>query len=181
MNVLWCVFRGGTGAFWNGGSSHRSQRETVSFRQPFVFPSQRVSLLMCIWFGSSRWQMKLDLFLSPCWRGHRVLLFSQMTRMLDIVQDYMEYKGRAFKKFQRYFCTSHKAASTTFSIYNNFVSKPMISKYTINFLTRLTCLLLCLSFRLQLWTPGWVHSWRGKKSSSFKLQQQWHLCISAQH
>ena len=27
-------------------------------------------------------------------RGHRVLLFSQLTRMLDIVQDYMEYRGR---------------------------------------------------------------------------------------
>ena len=26
-------------------------------------------------------------------RGHRVLLFSQMTRMLDILQDYLEYRG----------------------------------------------------------------------------------------
>lgn len=26
-------------------------------------------------------------------RGHRVLLFSQMTRMLDVVQDYLEYRG----------------------------------------------------------------------------------------
>ena len=26
-------------------------------------------------------------------RGHRVLLFSQMTRMLDIIQDYLGYKG----------------------------------------------------------------------------------------
>ena len=27
-------------------------------------------------------------------RGHRVLLFSQMTRMLDIIQDYLGYKGK---------------------------------------------------------------------------------------
>lgn len=26
-------------------------------------------------------------------RGHRVLLFSQMTQMLDILQDYMDYRG----------------------------------------------------------------------------------------
>lgn len=26
-------------------------------------------------------------------RGHRVLLFSQMTRMLDILQDYLEHRG----------------------------------------------------------------------------------------
>lgn len=28
-----------------------------------------------------------------CFRGHRVLLFSQFTRLLDILQDYMEYRG----------------------------------------------------------------------------------------
>lgn len=32
------------------------------------------------------------MFLSLC-RGHRVLLFSQMTRMLDILQDYLEHRG----------------------------------------------------------------------------------------
>ena len=26
-------------------------------------------------------------------RGHRVLLFSQMTQMLDILQDYLDYRG----------------------------------------------------------------------------------------
>ena len=26
-------------------------------------------------------------------RGHRVLMFSQMTRMLDIIQDYLGYRG----------------------------------------------------------------------------------------
>ena len=30
-------------------------------------------------------------YLQP--RGHRVLMFSQMTRMLDIVQDYLGYRG----------------------------------------------------------------------------------------
>ena len=25
--------------------------------------------------------------------GHRVLIFSQMTRMLDIIQDYLGYRG----------------------------------------------------------------------------------------
>ncbi|XP_078265718.1 chromodomain-helicase-DNA-binding protein 1-like isoform X1 [Rhinoraja longicauda] len=35
-------------------------------------------------------------FLHP--RGHRVLLFSQMTRMLDILQDYMEYRGYSYER-----------------------------------------------------------------------------------
>lgn len=30
--------------------------------------------------------------------GHRVLLFSQMTTMLDIVQDYMEYRGYSYER-----------------------------------------------------------------------------------
>ncbi|XP_067085682.1 chromodomain-helicase-DNA-binding protein 1-like isoform X3 [Osmerus mordax] len=30
--------------------------------------------------------------------GHRVLLFSQLTRMLDIVQDYMEYRGYSYER-----------------------------------------------------------------------------------
>ncbi|XP_030059898.1 chromodomain-helicase-DNA-binding protein 1-like isoform X2 [Microcaecilia unicolor] len=30
--------------------------------------------------------------------GHRVLLFSQMSRMLDILQDYMEYKGYSYER-----------------------------------------------------------------------------------
>ena len=28
-------------------------------------------------------------------RGHKVLLFSQMTRMLDILQDYLGYRGQS--------------------------------------------------------------------------------------
>lgn len=28
---------------------------------------------------------------------HKVLIFSQMTRMLDILQDYLSYKGKLFK------------------------------------------------------------------------------------
>ncbi|MBN3299546.1 CHD1L protein, partial [Amia calva] len=31
-------------------------------------------------------------------KGHRVLLFSQMTRMLDILQDYMEYRGYSYER-----------------------------------------------------------------------------------
>ncbi|CAK6956184.1 chromodomain-helicase-DNA-binding protein 1-like [Scomber scombrus] len=30
--------------------------------------------------------------------GHRILLFSQMTRMLDIIQDYMEYRGYSYER-----------------------------------------------------------------------------------
>ncbi|XP_029434009.1 chromodomain-helicase-DNA-binding protein 1-like isoform X2 [Rhinatrema bivittatum] len=30
--------------------------------------------------------------------GHRVLLFSQMTRMLDVLQDYMEYRGYSYER-----------------------------------------------------------------------------------
>jgi SNF2 family DNA or RNA helicase len=30
--------------------------------------------------------------------GHKVLLFSQMTRMLDIVQDYMHYRGYNYER-----------------------------------------------------------------------------------
>ncbi|CDQ92245.1 unnamed protein product [Oncorhynchus mykiss] len=31
-------------------------------------------------------------------RGHHILLFSQMTRMLDILQDYMEYRGYRYER-----------------------------------------------------------------------------------
>ena len=30
--------------------------------------------------------------------GHKVLLFSQMTRMLDILQDYLHYRGFAYER-----------------------------------------------------------------------------------
>ncbi|XP_063056998.1 chromodomain-helicase-DNA-binding protein 1-like isoform X2 [Engraulis encrasicolus] len=33
-----------------------------------------------------------------CTEGHRVLLFSQMTRMLDILQDYLEYRGYSYER-----------------------------------------------------------------------------------
>ncbi|XP_067849244.1 chromodomain-helicase-DNA-binding protein 1-like [Heptranchias perlo] len=39
---------------------------------------------------------KLLAFLHP--RGHRVLLFSQMTRMMDVLQDYMEYRGYSYER-----------------------------------------------------------------------------------
>ncbi|XP_068449073.1 chromodomain-helicase-DNA-binding protein 1-like isoform X2 [Clinocottus analis] len=31
-------------------------------------------------------------------KGHRVLLFSQMTRMLDIIQDYMQFRGYSYER-----------------------------------------------------------------------------------
>ncbi|XP_040896882.1 chromodomain-helicase-DNA-binding protein 1-like [Toxotes jaculatrix] len=41
----------------------------------------------------------LDSLLSSLHKGgHRILLFSQMTRMLDILQDYMEYRGYSYER-----------------------------------------------------------------------------------
>nr|XP_020459223.1 chromodomain-helicase-DNA-binding protein 1-like [Monopterus albus] len=41
----------------------------------------------------------LDSMLTYLYKGgHRVLLFSQMTRMLDILQDYMEYRGHSYER-----------------------------------------------------------------------------------
>ncbi|KAI1899825.1 hypothetical protein AGOR_G00065750 [Albula goreensis] len=41
----------------------------------------------------------LDRMLDFLWKGgHRVLLFSQMTRVLDILQDYMEYRGYSYER-----------------------------------------------------------------------------------
>ncbi|ETE57337.1 Chromodomain-helicase-DNA-binding protein 1-like protein, partial [Ophiophagus hannah] len=41
----------------------------------------------------------LDKLLSFLYVGkHRVLLFSQMTQMLDILQDYMDYKGYSYER-----------------------------------------------------------------------------------
>ncbi|XP_064649880.1 chromodomain-helicase-DNA-binding protein 1-like [Lineus longissimus] len=39
---------------------------------------------------------RLLAFLKP--RGHKVLLFSQMTRMLDIIQDYLGYRGYSYER-----------------------------------------------------------------------------------
>lgn len=33
--------------------------------------------------------------------GHRVLLFSQMTKLLDILQDYMDYRGMVCMVWQQ--------------------------------------------------------------------------------
>uniref|UniRef100_H3ABN5 Chromodomain-helicase-DNA-binding protein 1-like n=1 Tax=Latimeria chalumnae TaxID=7897 RepID=H3ABN5_LATCH len=40
----------------------------------------------------------LKLILKSFCRNHRVLLFSQMTSMLDILQDYMEYRGYSYER-----------------------------------------------------------------------------------
>jgi SNF2 family DNA or RNA helicase len=34
--------------------------------------------------------------------GHRVLLFSQMTSMLDIIQDYLDYRGYSYERVGKY-------------------------------------------------------------------------------
>ena len=31
-------------------------------------------------------------------QGHRVLIFSQMTRLLDILEDYLEYEGYRYER-----------------------------------------------------------------------------------
>ena len=38
--------------------------------------------------------------------GHKVLLFSQMTRMLDIIQDYLGYRGT--QRYPRHFMALHR-------------------------------------------------------------------------
>uniref|UniRef100_A0A8D2F2V8 Chromodomain-helicase-DNA-binding protein 1-like n=1 Tax=Theropithecus gelada TaxID=9565 RepID=A0A8D2F2V8_THEGE len=40
----------------------------------------------------------LDKLLAFLYSGHRVLLFSQMTQMLDILQDYMDYRGYSYER-----------------------------------------------------------------------------------
>lgn len=53
-------------------------------------PSQQPHLSLC---GAGKLHLidKLLRHLKP--RGHRILIFSQMTRMLDIIQDYLGYRG----------------------------------------------------------------------------------------
>ena len=47
--------------------------------------------LLCHWLGKLLALDKLLDHLRSC--DHRVLIFSQMTRMLDIIQDYLGYRG----------------------------------------------------------------------------------------
>ena len=75
---------------------------------PFMFPSaeerlvpegaRREEVLRALVTSSGK-MMLLDQLLTKLKRdGHRVLIFSQMVRMLDILGDYMEYRGHAYQR-----------------------------------------------------------------------------------
>ena len=58
-------------------------------------------------------------YLQP--RGHKVLLFSQMTRMLDIIQDYLGYRGQrsisnrwGFVEVMRSWCVRNEGSGWCF-------------------------------------------------------------------
>ncbi|KIV88307.1 hypothetical protein PV10_08001 [Exophiala mesophila] len=75
---------------------------------PFMFPSaeerlvpegaRREEVLRALVTSSGK-MMLLDQLLTKLKRdGHRVLIFSQMVKMLDILGDYMEYRGHAYQR-----------------------------------------------------------------------------------
>jgi len=75
---------------------------------PFMFPSaeerlvpegaRREEVLRALITSSGK-MMLLDQLLTKLKRdGHRVLIFSQMVKMLDILGDYMEYRGHAYQR-----------------------------------------------------------------------------------
>ncbi|KIW67849.1 hypothetical protein PV04_07071 [Phialophora macrospora] len=75
---------------------------------PFMFPAaeerlvppdaRRDEVLRALVTSSGK-MMLLDQLLTKLKRdGHRVLIFSQMVRMLDILGDYMEYRGHAYQR-----------------------------------------------------------------------------------
>ncbi|EXJ77380.1 chromodomain-helicase-DNA-binding protein 1 [Capronia epimyces CBS 606.96] len=75
---------------------------------PFMFPSaeerlvpegaRRDEVLRALVTSSGK-MMLLDQLLTKLKRdGHRVLIFSQMVKMLDILGDYMEYRGHAYQR-----------------------------------------------------------------------------------
>lgn len=75
---------------------------------PFMFPSaedrlvpdgaRREEVLRALVTSSGK-MMLLDQLLTKLKRdGHRVLIFSQMVRMLDILGDYMDYRGHAYQR-----------------------------------------------------------------------------------
>ncbi|KAL6243123.1 ATP-dependent DNA helicase Hrp3 [Rhinocladiella similis] len=75
---------------------------------PFMFPSAEERLVpdgarkdevLRALITSSGKMMLLDQLLTKLKRdGHRVLIFSQMVRMLDILGDYMDYRGHAYQR-----------------------------------------------------------------------------------
>lgn len=75
---------------------------------PFMFPSaeerlvpegaRRDEVLRALVTSSGK-MMLLDQLLTKLKRdGHRVLIFSQMVKMLDILGDYMDYRGHAYQR-----------------------------------------------------------------------------------
>ncbi|OAP54532.1 hypothetical protein AYL99_10980 [Fonsecaea erecta] len=75
---------------------------------PFMFPTaeerlvpegaRREEVLRALVTSSGK-MMLLDQLLTKLKRdGHRVLIFSQMVRMLDILGDYMDYRGHAYQR-----------------------------------------------------------------------------------
>ena len=44
-------------------------------------------------------------------QGHRVLIFSQMTRLLDLLQDYSEYEGYRYERIDGSITGSVRQAS----------------------------------------------------------------------
>jgi chromodomain-helicase-DNA-binding protein 1 len=75
---------------------------------PFMFPSaedrlvpegaRREEVLKALVTSSGK-MMLLDQLLTKLKRdGHRVLIFSQMVKMLDILSDYMDYRGHAYQR-----------------------------------------------------------------------------------
>jgi chromodomain-helicase-DNA-binding protein 1 len=75
---------------------------------PFMFPAaeerlvpadaRRDEVLRALVTSSGK-MMLLDQLLTKLKRdGHRVLIFSQMVKMLDILGDYMEYRGHAYQR-----------------------------------------------------------------------------------
>lgn len=75
---------------------------------PFLFPSaeerlvphgaRRDEVLRALVTSSGK-MMLLDQLLTKLKRdGHRVLIFSQMVKMLDILGDYMDYRGHAYQR-----------------------------------------------------------------------------------
>jgi chromodomain-helicase-DNA-binding protein 1 len=75
---------------------------------PFMFPSAETKILegstrredvLRALITSSGKMMLLDQLLAKLKRdGHRVLIFSQMVKMLDILGDYMEYRGYTYQR-----------------------------------------------------------------------------------
>lgn len=75
---------------------------------PFMFPNAEARILegstrredvLRAMITSSGKMMLLDQLLAKLKRdGHRVLIFSQMVKMLDILGDYMEYRGYSYQR-----------------------------------------------------------------------------------